>query len=544
MSLTKLRSHASGSLASSRTLSSAEIRELRRVVDSIPMRLWAVAVIAFWERFTFWGLTAPWRTVFYNYMQNPPNAPPGTVSGALNLGQAMATRIYCAFYIFYYVTPIFFAILSDTRLGRFATLNISVILYAIGCTILMVTSHPTYIEKGYGLPGFAGALVLIGLGGGGFHAIIVPFIADQYTDTKPKLKILKSGERVVTDRPLTIQYIYNLYYWVGNLGSLSWFATAFLEKHYNFHIAYLLTVFSIVLAMLILFVGGKWYVKVPHEGQILPKATKILLCASKNGFKMTHAEPAYQLEHRGKTVSWSSQLVCELSSGLKACRVLIAFVVFYICFDQMQNNLISQAATMEPHNIPNDIMPAMNQVACIIFGPLIQSVLYPFLHRRKIFFKPIARITVGFGFVALSMLYATLVQQLIYTTGPCYKNPRDCPAAWSAGKDLLGTQLSEVAFRNPNHVNIWIQTPVYILIAIGEIFAYVTGLEYAYDNSPKGMKAIVQAISLLLAGVGSSCAMALSPIARDPYLVLFYACLACAMVATTIIFWFVFHKYD
>lgn len=58
-------------------------------------------------------------------MQNPPG---GLVPGALNLGQSMATRIYCAFYIFYYLTPIFFAIVSDTRLGRYATLNISVML--------------------------------------------------------------------------------------------------------------------------------------------------------------------------------------------------------------------------------------------------------------------------------------------------------------------------------------------------------------------------------------------------------------------------------
>jgi hypothetical protein len=53
----------------------------------------------------------------------------------------------------------------------------------------------------------------------------------------------------------------------------------------------------------------------------------------------------------------------------------IAFVMFYICFDQMQNNLISQAAQMEASGTPNDLLPAMNQVGCIVLGP--SSALVP-----------------------------------------------------------------------------------------------------------------------------------------------------------------------
>ena len=215
----------------------------------------------------------------------------------------------------------------------------------------------------------------------------------------------------------------------------------------------------------------------------------------------------------------------------------VAFAAFYLCFDQMQNNLISQAANMETHVMPNDVMPALNQVACIILGPLIQSVLYPFLQRRNIPFRPIAKITVGFAFVALSMLYATILQQFIYTDGPCYNHPGICPGDSPNGQ-------ATARFKLPNHINIWIQAPVYIFIAIGEIFAYVTGLEYAYDNSPHGLKAIVQAFSLLVAALGSAGAMGFSPLARDPYLVAFYACLTIAITVTAVIFWWVFSKYD
>jgi dipeptide/tripeptide permease len=112
---------------------------------------------------------------------------------------------------------------------------------------------------------------------------------------------------------------------------------------------------------------------------------------------------------------------CELSHTWLHSRlaslirnIRIFFVVFYVCLDQMQNNLISLAKQIET-NIPSDMMPAINQVACIILGPIIQYGLYPFLRRRNIRFNPIARITAGFAAIALAMLYATIVQHKIYT---------------------------------------------------------------------------------------------------------------------------------
>ena len=95
-----------------------------------------VASISFWERAAFWGLTAPWRMSLVlqllsknshpslltrprveNYMEHSPRRDSGETPGALGLGQANATRIYCAFYIFYYTTPIFFAVVADSYLS-------------------------------------------------------------------------------------------------------------------------------------------------------------------------------------------------------------------------------------------------------------------------------------------------------------------------------------------------------------------------------------------------------------------------------------------
>lgn len=75
-------------------------------------------------------------------------------------------------------------------------------------------------------------MVLLGLGTGGIKATSSPFIGkskgdsnayirltmlhyvgDQYSNLKPQVILTKKGELVVTDRTLTLQYIYNLFYW-------------------------------------------------------------------------------------------------------------------------------------------------------------------------------------------------------------------------------------------------------------------------------------------------------------------------------------------
>jgi len=168
-------------------------------------------------------------------------------------------------------------------------------------------------------------------------------------------------------------------------------------------------------------------------------------------------------------------------------------------------------------------------VGCIIFGPVLQA-LYGVLGRHGISFPPIARMTFGFAFCAAAMAYAAGFQHLIYSTGPCFDRPLACDAS------LDGTV--------PNQANVWIQLPVYALMAIGEIFTYVTAFEYVYNKSPKDIKTVVQALTQLTACVASVLGMAVSPVAKDPNMVIFYSCLAGAMALTAVLFWWRFKKYD
>lgn len=139
---------------------------------------------------------------------------------------------------------------------------------------------------------------------------------------------------------------------------------------------------------------------------------------------------------------------------------------------------------MQLHGIPNDIMQNIDPLTIILFIPICDRLLYPFLRKRGIAFKPITRIFFGFIFGAGAMAYAAGVQKLIYDSGPCYSAPLAC----DAGLQPDGTYA-------PNNVHVAVQTPAYLLIGLSEIFASITGLEYAFtvreQRASAGMRPIL-----------------------------------------------------
>ncbi|RYP71913.1 hypothetical protein DL771_004516 [Monosporascus sp. 5C6A] len=290
--------------------------------------------------------------------------------------------------------------------------------------------------------------------------------------------------------------------WFTNIASLSSIPATFLEREFDFWTAYLLATAALILALVMLVVAGP---------------------------RLDRAKQSYQMERHGSSVPWSDDFVAELKRGLIACRVIFSFVFFYLSITQMYNNLISQAGQMNLHGVPNDMIQAMAGVASVLFVPLVQA-LYNALAKNRIEFGPMARVTVAFLLCGCGMAYAAALQKHIYNNGPCYDVPLACPASEA------GTL--------PNDVNVWIQLPVYVVLAVAEIFGLVTASEYAYSKAPKDMRSIVQALVQLSACFGAVLGMALSPAAKDPYLVIMYASVACVMGACSMLFWWRFRRYD
>ncbi|KAK9379358.1 POT family-domain-containing protein [Kockiozyma suomiensis] len=504
-------------------ISELDLRTLRRVSDRLPPAAWLVAIVELCERFTYYGLTGP----FMNYMQNP--ASDSLRPGAIGLGQSKASALNYFFQFWCYVTPILGAIIADQYLGKYKTICIFSGIYAVGLLIIFTTSLPVAIDAGASLGGLITAMIVIGLGTGGIKSNVSPLIAEQYTNTKKFVKELKSGERVIVDPAVTIQSLFMIFYLCINVGSLSAIATTELELHVGFWAAYLLPFVFFFVGIFALVVGHTFYIKKPPSGSVVPQAFRIITIGAMNR-NMNYARPSFRAEMNLSRVPWTNHFVDEVSRALVACRVFVFYPIYWLVYGQMLNNFISQAGEMDTHGIPNDIMQNIDPIAIIIFIPLCDYLLYPYLRKIGIPFKPITRIFFGFLFGALAMAYAAIVQHLIYTSGPCYEYPLACDAS-------DGGQL-------PNNIHVAIQTPAYFFIAMSEIFASITGLEYAYTKAPSTMKSFVMSLFLLTNAFGAAIGIAISPTAKDPDMVWTYTALALVTLFFGCLFWFIFRKYN
>lgn len=82
------------------------------------------------------------------------------------------------------------------------------------------------------------------------------------------------------------------------------------------------------------------------------------------------------------------------------------------------------------------------------------------------------------------MIWAAVTQHYIYKTNPC------------------GDQVSLCG--EVSTLNVWIQTGPYVLIALSEIFASITGLEYAFTKAPKNMRSLVMSVNLFTSAISAA----------------------------------------
>ncbi|KAK9767531.1 hypothetical protein K7432_002631 [Basidiobolus ranarum] len=502
-----------------------DISKLKRVADKIPTAAWLIIITEFCERFAYYGGSAP----FTNYVQFPAGDP--NQAGALDKGQATSTALKQFFTFFCYFTPLFGAIISDQYLGKFKTILIFCSIYMLGWLILTLTSIPPSLAAGAGYPGYIISLIIIGFGTGGIKPLVSPMAADQYTQKHIDIRVIK-GERVVVDPALNTQHLYNWFYWAINVGSLiGGVITPQLEQHIGFWVAYAVPTAMFGMAITVFYLGRHRYVKVPPSGEsALLKAVKCFKYSQKR-YSQSPIKPRTILDaglstYEGAppetsqdlaTKTWDDQFIKDLKQCLMACKIYIPITIYQVSYNQITSNLISQAADMDlPPDIPNDLINNIDPIALIILIPIMDTFVYPFLRRIRLNPRPMVRITLGFFFGALAMMSSALVQNEMYRR-----------------KD-----------NNLPKVSVWLQIPAYLLIAISEIFASITSIEYSYTHAPDSLKGLVSAFSLLPNAAAALIGIFLSPVSRDPYLTWNYASISIVCFVFGIGFWIIFRHYD
>ncbi|CAG8541927.1 3533_t:CDS:2 [Ambispora gerdemannii] len=494
-----------------------ELKTLRRVPDDIPtgkikrtIATWYIVLCELCERFTFYGVSGP----FQNYIEFPAPKNLGEQSGAIGKGQQAATALSLFFSFFSYVTPIIGAIVADQYLGKYKTILCFSIIYITGLSVLTITATPIAISSGASLPGLVLAMIIIGLGAGGIKTNVSVMVAEQYTKKKSFIRTLKNGEKVIVDPKLTIQSIFAWFYVAINLGAISPIVTTTVEKYHSFWLAFLIPLIICLISVTIFYIGRNKYVhtKPSSHGSIILNAIKVIRITLMNKRDFEKAKPSQmiQFEQKENGVSWNDQFVDELRSAINACRVFMFFPIYSAAFNQLYANLVSQAATMRPGILPNDIMSCLDPITFVIIVPLIDRVFYPFLRGHGISFGSITRIFIGMMFASAAMIYSALIQWWIYNTGPCYRNTH----CLVDGKATY------------NDISIWWQAPIYFMLAICGAFASVTSLEFAFQKAPISMKSIVTALYLTTHGLGAAIGLLIVPLAHDPYNIYVYVILA------------------
>ncbi|KAH9468116.1 hypothetical protein Pst134EA_011737 [Puccinia striiformis f. sp. tritici] len=520
--------------------STEEFATLRKVPGKIFLNTYLIAFVEFAERFSYYGTTV----VFTNFIQRP--LPPGSTTGAgglqagaLGLGQQAATGITTFNSFWVYLCPLFGAYVADAHLGRYNTIIISIFIALIGHTLLVISAIPTVIVHPSGSTAcFLVAIIIMGIGTGGFKPNISPLVAEQ-ADTnnqKPYIKVLpKTNEKVIVDPTLTAGRIYMYFYLMINVGALTGqIGMVYAEKYVGFWLAYLLPTVLFCTCPLVMILGKPLYVLRPPTGSVFGKALKLMKFATIKKFQASRKSPQQPIGFweavkpsnlAGQKPTWMNfddQWVDEIRRGVKACRVFLWFPLYWLTYNQMNNNLTSQAAVMDTQGLPNDIISNLDPFALIILIPICDLLIYPALRRAGINFSPIKRITAGFITGALAMGWAAIIQHWIYQRSTCgnMAGSTSCP---------------------PVDINVWVQTPSYILIAFSEILASVTGLEYAFTLAPKNMRSLVTALFLFQSAIASALGEAFVPLSADPLLVWNYGTMGVIAFVAGIAFHF-FHR--
>lgn len=545
------------------------MRTLRRVPQKIPWKIFTIAFVELCERMSYYGTIV----VYSNFINkgrvdkegNPTATSTGAAinpssdeaqPGALGLGKQIAFSLTTFNSFWVYVVPLFGAWIADKYLGRYKTIFYSVLVAEIGHTILVVSAAPAILDKPHTSLGvFIVGLLITGFGTGTFKPNISPLIMEQMPDDPLRVEEQK-GELVIVDPAVTATRIYNWFYWFINWGALAGqLGMVFAERYVGFYLAFLIPLIFFLLSVPVLVFCKKWYKLTPPSGSVLGPAVKLLFKALGHGFSINPLKtvknwksgegwdalkPSALGANKPAWYNFDDAWVDEVRRGWGACGVFMWVPIYWLAYRQMDNNLTAMCATMALHGTPNDLLQNMDPITLIVLVPskfdctpqnipianlhaVFDLFIYPFLRKHKINFSPIKKITAGFIFGGFAMLWATVLQHYVYKTSGFY-------------------ETGDPDYKSP--INVWAVTGVYVLVAISEIFASVTTLEYAYTKAPKNMKSLVMGVQCFTTAFSAALAQAFTPLTNDPHLVWNYGSVTIISFVVGILFYIVYYKTD
>ncbi|MDF2432761.1 MAG: proton-dependent oligopeptide transporter, family, partial [Mucilaginibacter sp.] len=366
------------------------------------------------------------------------------------IANAHSNSINHTFSTLVYATPLLGAILADWFFGKYRVILIGSLIYTIGHFLLSMFDTS--------LAGFETGLIIIAFSAGAIKSCVSANVGDQFDHKNQHL----------------MSSIYSWFYFSINAGSMvSLFLIPVIYDKYGAKWAFGVPGILMALATFIFFSGRKSYVKLPPKGINKANFVSVSIYAMISKFSQRPV---------GRT-AWEvaeDKYGKEKVDGIKAVwRVMAVFAfipVFWSLWDMNGAEWVLQSTKMDLslgvfgcHFLPSQIQ-TVNAVFLLVLIPVFNYIIYPLVEKIGIKLTSLRKIGAGLFITGFSFVIIAMLQKQI-----------------DAGL----------------HPSVWWQILAYVILSAGEVLVSITGLEYAYTQSPPSMKSTMTAIWYFTYSVGS-----------------------------------------
>ncbi|XP_060577715.1 solute carrier family 15 member 4-like [Ruditapes philippinarum] len=398
----------------------------------------------------------------------------------LNFSSDDASVVTLVFSGTVYLIPVIGGYVADSLAGKYNTILGSGLIYVLGLFLLPASAvdyrkwfggeEDLSIEarKGY----FFSGLVLVAIGTGGIKANVGPFGAQQVDD-------LGSD---------AVQSFFNWFYWFINAGAVvAYSGVAYVQQEVGFDFGFLIPLLSMIIAIVIFMFAKPKYKHTPIGGSILTSSFKVC-CQSINGCN----DPSWSHAHKDHGGSYSKEMIEGVKAVLRVIPVFILVIVYWAVYSQMSTSLFLQSERMNisvgDAKLPAAMLNIFNTLIILILIPIMDRIVYPLLAKYGKSPTHLQRIGIGMVLAALAMLYAGMMEII-------RKNDiRD--------NGYITQTLSKDEF-NASKLTMFAQIPEFAFIGSSEVFASISGLEFAYTQAPQFMQGLIMGLFLMTSGLGS-----------------------------------------
>jgi len=395
----------------------------------------------FAERFSFYGMRSIIAVfLVHQFFSHLPSIE----------AEAKANAINHAFSTLVYFTPVLGAILADWWFGKYRVILIGSLIYTVGHFLLSMFDAS--------LPGFMTGLIVIAFSAGAIKSCVSANVGDQFDHKNQHL----------------MSSIYGWFYFSINAGSMiSLFLIPVIYDKFGGAWAFGVPGIVMALATIIFFSGRKRYIKVPAAGIKKDNFAAVnFFVLAKFFSKQDKSKTAWQLASE----KYGEEKI-EATKAVWSIIGVFAFIpIFWGMWDMNGSEWILQATKLDlnTHIFDFHILPSqiqfVNALFLLAFIPIFNYGVYPLVEFLGFKVTALRKIGAGLLITALTFAIIALLQNKVDAGG---------------------------------HPSVWWQILAFVLLSAAEVLVSITGLEYAYTQSPPSMKSTLTAIWYLTYAVGT-----------------------------------------